>query len=305
LAVEEVLDTEELVIKPATPAIMATGLYAGQTLPDSGRPMLLLDCGGIASAAGLHFTRAAVAVDEADAAVSATLADSALLFIDLDGVRRIALLAAIDRVESVRADAVRFSAGQLRLSVGDSIIPLATVLPPEAAQSIIGRGELNILRMADGRTEIGYAIAEAVDIVSIDHDILSARGSGLIAGVTSIDGEQVEVLDIHALFALSVDPKPMAIEPPICLIAGAERGWMDIFLRPVLEASGYRVATSLASGERAAVILAMTDDVPSLPNDAPILKLRSDVAGGTDSIYRYDRQALLAALDARCATGGR
>eukprot|EP01035_Chromulina_nebulosa_P040945 gene40946-55339_t len=59
LAVDDVLDTEELVIKPAAPAVMAAGVYAGQTLPDSGLPMLLLDCAGIAAIAGLHFTRTA------------------------------------------------------------------------------------------------------------------------------------------------------------------------------------------------------------------------------------------------------
>ncbi len=44
-------------IKPAAPAVMATGVYAGQTLPDSGLPMLLLDCAGIATVAGLQFGR--------------------------------------------------------------------------------------------------------------------------------------------------------------------------------------------------------------------------------------------------------
>ncbi|WP_174296944.1 chemotaxis protein CheA, partial [Sphingomonas bacterium] len=42
LGVDAVFDTEELVVKPATPAVMSAGIYAGQTLPDSGLPMLLL-----------------------------------------------------------------------------------------------------------------------------------------------------------------------------------------------------------------------------------------------------------------------
>src|SRR3546814_5448350 len=43
LSVAAIHDHEELVIKPAAPLIMAPGLYAGTTLPDSGRPVLLLD----------------------------------------------------------------------------------------------------------------------------------------------------------------------------------------------------------------------------------------------------------------------
>ena len=51
LKVDGVLDHEELVVKPAAPALMASGVYAGTTLPDNSRPMLLLDVAGIAAAA--------------------------------------------------------------------------------------------------------------------------------------------------------------------------------------------------------------------------------------------------------------
>ncbi len=67
LGVDDVLDTEEVVVKPAAPAVMGSGLYAGQTLPDSGLPMLLLDSGGLAQAAGLRFQRDIIAADEATA----------------------------------------------------------------------------------------------------------------------------------------------------------------------------------------------------------------------------------------------
>ncbi|MBA3878418.1 MAG: chemotaxis protein CheA [Sphingobium sp.] len=305
LAVEEVLDTEELVIKPAPPAVMATGLYAGQTLPDSGRPMLLLDCAGIATAAGLQFGRAAVVEDPVADVAPVKVADSALLFVDLDGVRRVARLAAIDRVEPVQADAIRFSAGKLRLSVGDAIVPLVTVLADDAVHQIFDRPEVSVLRMADGRNEIGYVIAEAIDIVALDHEVMPADKPALVAGVTSIDGDQVEVLDMHWIFSACADPgKHMRAEPPLCLLAGAELGWMDAFLRPVLEASGYRVVTSPDPDQPVAAVLAMAEDHALPAAGAPVVRLRREVSGDGDSIYRYDRAALLEALSARCARAG-
>ena len=54
LAVEAVIDHEELVVRPGAPVIMADGLYAGTTLPDNGRPMLLLDPLGLANRARLN-----------------------------------------------------------------------------------------------------------------------------------------------------------------------------------------------------------------------------------------------------------
>ena len=56
LAVDTVLDNEELVIA-VSPAVMSTGLYAGQDAAGFGLLMLLLDCAGMAKAASLDFSR--------------------------------------------------------------------------------------------------------------------------------------------------------------------------------------------------------------------------------------------------------
>ncbi len=304
LAVDEVLDTEELVIKPAPPAVMATGVYAGQTLPDSGRPMLLLDCAGIAERAGLRFERVTANDEVAGGAMAVDSVATALLFVDLDGVRRAAPLAAIDRVEPALPDAVRLTAGELRLSVGDAIIPIATISGRRDA-ALIGQHEhISILRMADGDRDIGYVIAEALDIITVTEPVIPAKLSGPVAGVISVEGEQVEILDIHWLFASCSDGRASAtVEQPSCLFAGSDLDWMNIFLRPVLEAAGYRVVASLTPGEQPIAVLTMADEpVPPLVA-APVLRLRRGVSGGSESIYRYDRAALLEALDAQRMTG--
>jgi two-component system chemotaxis sensor kinase CheA len=81
LGVEAVHDHEELVVKPAAPALMASGVYAGTTLPDNSRPMLLLDVAGIAAAACVGMV--GEATDERPAeAVKARPTLPTLLFID-------------------------------------------------------------------------------------------------------------------------------------------------------------------------------------------------------------------------------
>ncbi|MGH6783878.1 MAG: chemotaxis protein CheA, partial [Sphingomicrobium sp.] len=52
LLVDRIHDHEELVVKPAAPAVMATGLYAGTTLADDGSPILLFDPAGLAEVGG-------------------------------------------------------------------------------------------------------------------------------------------------------------------------------------------------------------------------------------------------------------
>jgi two-component system chemotaxis sensor kinase CheA len=53
LAVDKIHDHEELVVKPAAPAVMATGLYAGTTIADDGSPILLFDPAGLAEVGGV------------------------------------------------------------------------------------------------------------------------------------------------------------------------------------------------------------------------------------------------------------
>lgn len=299
LAVDTVLDNEELVIKPGAPAVMSTGLYAGQTLPDSGTPMLLLDCAGIAAAARLDFSRAARVRDEEVAEEEAPGAP-ALLFEDLDGVRRAVPLGIVDRVEQVGADSVRFAAGRLRLAIDDRILPLAAAAPLD------GRERLSILRLKDGEGEVCYAIAEALDIVMLPDAVTPAAAPGPVLGVVLLDGEQVELLDAFWIFA-ELGQDLGADAPPLCLLAGDSDGWMAAFLRPVLEAAGYRVVRRLPDGERPAVILA-GDGPPDAISLAPVVRLRrSKAAPGQedDSIYRYDRTRLLSAIEARVSAGGR
>jgi two-component system, chemotaxis family, sensor kinase CheA len=57
LAVDRIHDHEELVVKPAAPQIMATGLYAGTTLADDGSPILLFDPAGLAEVGGVKLER--------------------------------------------------------------------------------------------------------------------------------------------------------------------------------------------------------------------------------------------------------
>ena len=53
MSVDRIHDHEELVVKPAAPAIMATGLYAETTLADDGSPILLFDPAGLADVGGV------------------------------------------------------------------------------------------------------------------------------------------------------------------------------------------------------------------------------------------------------------
>ncbi len=129
LAVDKIHDHEELVVKPAAPAVMATGIYAGTTLADDGSPILLFDPGGLAEVGGvkLEAQERAARVAAGPAVAESAPAAPVLLFRGLDGARRAIRLAVVDRIEEVPASAIKPAAGQLRVQLGEAILPLAGV----------------------------------------------------------------------------------------------------------------------------------------------------------------------------------
>ncbi|MBR0551899.1 chemotaxis protein CheA [Stakelama marina] len=297
LAVDSVIDNEELVIKPAAPSVMATGVYGGQTLPDTGMPMLVLDCAGVASTAGLRFGLGDMFADEeeeeAEAAASQGLA--ALMVADLDGAHRAVPLAVVDRIEKVGADAIRYSAGRLRIAIDGEILPVA------ALGDIGDRTEIALLRLHSGDSEVAYAVAEAMDIVTITEDVVPAPEYGPVAGAVLLNDEHIELIDANWMFDTHAECADAdQATAPTCLLASNRDGWMRTFVRPLLEQAGYRVVNTLKEGERAAIVLTEDDSPGSVTDGASVIRLRDSRTGSADgSVFRYDRKELLSAIAAR------
>jgi two-component system, chemotaxis family, sensor kinase CheA len=293
LLVDAVHDHEELVVKPAAPAVMAAGLYAGTTLADDGRPILLLDPSGMAKQAGIRFEeseldRAMLGRAEAEKAEAASRETTLLLFRMLDGGRRAVPVPVVERIEDVPVGAIAFSAGRLRVALGDRILPLAGCdAAPDAEK-------LRILRLTDGSAEIAYGFAEVIDIRALVLDLEPAAAPGEIAGVFLVDGAQIELIDPYWLFAAhGEDVAAPAGQAPLCALPEGDP-WIDNMLRPLIESLGYRIAPA---GTPADVVIALEGE--AVAAGAPVVRLRArpeaeGAAPGT--VYRYDRAALIGAL---------
>ncbi|HEY7006676.1 MAG TPA: chemotaxis protein CheA [Sphingomicrobium sp.] len=302
LSVDRIHDHEELVVKPAAPAVMATGLYAGTTLADDGSPILLFDPAGLAQVGGVkleHQERSARIAENPAASVSKST--SVLLFKALDGSRRALRLAVVDRIEEVPVAAIKEAAGQLRVQVGEAILPLAG-----ASGAELGDGKVRLFRLNDGAHEIGYAFAEVIDFATIDNDIIHAERPGEISGVSLVNGEPAELVDAHWLFANHVGAAARPNEQLVCRLP-SDDPWMQNMLRPIVEAAGYRVVGEEHEGDADLVIAAQGAEVPEESSSRTIwLRAEPDAAGKKDeSIYRYDRAGLLMALKTAGAGRGK
>jgi two-component system chemotaxis sensor kinase CheA len=295
LAVDAVDDHEELVIKPASPLVMAAGLYAGTTLADDGTPVLLLDPSGIAARAQVPVSRKdTVTAKAVEADKPEREGVAALLFRTREGTKRAISLAVVQRIEDVPEEAVQLSAGKLRVTLGEKIIPLV------GCGAGGGEGKLRILRLSDDHTELAYGFGEVIDLVTLGETFDAAGLPGEIAGVSLVDGEQVEVVDPYWLFAMHAAEAEAPGAKPVCAIPAGDP-WMHNILRPIVESAGYRVVTAgevaspdvlIASSEAPAGLAACT-------GAGEIIRIRTTpqlVSQHDTSIYRYDRAALLSAL---------
>ncbi|MGR4891160.1 chemotaxis protein CheA [Sphingopyxis sp. LARHCG72] len=301
LSVAAIHDHEELVIKPAAPMIMATGLYAGTTLPDNGRPVLLLDVQGMLAASAIDASEAGrshdrMAETEAEAAAARNAAQL-LLFRDTNARVRGVRLSVIERVEEVPASALFESAGRVQVQIGDDIFPVhAAALPG-------GEGTLKLLRLYDGQSVLCYPIAEVVDIVRLPDAVQPSAAPGLIAGVVLVGGEPVELIDPFWLMEQYAGGTSVpTLRQPLCRLADDHDGWGDNFLAPILRSAGYRVISADAPSDEAPdVLLCLTAEGGDCDDagGVPVIRLRTSIAAagpGDETVYRYDRQALLDAL---------
>lgn len=299
LDVEAVVDNEELVVKPGAPLIMATGLYAGTTLPDNGRPMLLLDASGLAAAIGAQEGLFGdIAADEVqNIAENIDRGASALLFEATDGIRRAIRLSVVDRMEDVEAEQVHFVGGRLCVSIGGTLYDVHGLDAPPAD------GLIKLLRISDGQDAKYLAVEDVIDIFTLPAVIDPAAEPALTEGVVHFEGAPVELINVFQYFEVGGIQTRKAEQRPVCFIEATEEdGWESRILQPLLTASGYLVSFDEADRDSAAVILASAGDDEAA--DSRTVRLRSTVhalAEQKASIYRYDRLALISAIEAKLA----
>lgn len=304
LGVQAVESHEELVIRPASPIVAASGAFAGMTLPDNGQPMLLLDATGIAQIARLPLREAdgwlRAAAPAAQAAPEPTM--QALMFRERDGACRLLPLAVVDRVEDIAAGQLAPCGAGTFARIEDRLIPALNAAPPVETS-------VQSLRLYAGDDQLCYLIEDVVDIVDVPLTLDAGLANGRLAGLVMVGDSQFEMLDPFTLFAEArahgAVTRPAG--PLRCLIADEEDVWMRTILAPLLVQAGHEVRFGpLDTADAADVILRSEGedegerDADAPAAGAPVITLRDEPFGDDGdpqgTVYRYDRARIFAAL---------
>ncbi|HWC36551.1 MAG TPA: chemotaxis protein CheA [Mycobacteriales bacterium] len=209
LVVDEVHDTQEIVVKPLDRLIKTLGLYAGATIMGDGRVALILDAVGIAQAASVIGERREQnrTDDDIDASV-ASEDNMMLIFTAADGRRLAVPLAHVARLEEVDPARLERTGERHVLQYRDQLLPVLRVgdLVAGVKDRDDVEGELPVVVFADGDRRVGLAVDEIVDVVT-DHVVPSKTSTKGLIGCGVIAGKVTDLLDVdlvlrHALTTL-------------------------------------------------------------------------------------------------------
>jgi two-component system chemotaxis sensor kinase CheA len=215
LVVDDISDTEEIVVKPLGSLLRHLDVYAGATIMGDGEVALILDTTALAEHSGVLAEDAAQrsTTDEPDQAKraddAAEDADRAqLLLMSLSDGRRLGLnLDMVDRLEDLQRSAIEQVGGYEVVQYRDGLLPLVRldrVYSADGADRFVDVGSpddrLQVVVCSHRDVLVGLVVSEILDIVDDELAVRSALGSGGRYGSVVVDGHVTEILDVgHAV----------------------------------------------------------------------------------------------------------
>jgi two-component system chemotaxis sensor kinase CheA len=202
LIVDEIRDTEEIVVKPLGKELKSISIFAGATIMGDGRVALILDVIGLAQRAGV-LGRAKSAASELALLTTNAQADGGpnaqalLLFAVGTSAQAMALpLALVDRLEEFPRKRLEQTGRGPVVQYRGEILPL---LEPFDCREALGDDSVPVIVFARGRKRVGLVVGRILDVV--EHSLVVDRESASqhVMGSAIIAGRVTELLDVESI----------------------------------------------------------------------------------------------------------
>lgn len=211
LVVDEINDTEEIVVKPLSKHLKSIAVYAGATIMGDGRVALILDVLGLAQCSRILTEGRGQMQEEAvaDAGERTTGKQKLVLFSGRAGARMAVPLEMLARLENIPGGQVERSGNQWVTQYRGHILPLIRVSHALEERRQLPRGDgvvtlptqaiLQVLVLENEQQTFGLVVNKILDIVE---STLEPQSPATRTGVlhSSVIAERVtELLDVPAL----------------------------------------------------------------------------------------------------------
>lgn len=212
LVVDEINDTEEIVVKPLGKLLKNTSAYAGSTIMGDGRVALILDVMGMAQRAGIVTEDMIEAHDEeAETTVKREGDTHKLMLLGIGQNRQAAIpLETVARLEEFPADSVEFAGDQEVVQYRGHILPLVRLANVLGAYDSYGgdgmvaeNKNLNVVVCSSDGSSVGLVVDEIRDIVNESVVVHPQDRHDGVIGAGVVQGKVAEMLDVSRLIASS------------------------------------------------------------------------------------------------------
>ncbi len=223
LIVDEITDTEEIVVKPLGKQLKGIRPYSGATIMGDGRVALILDVPGLAQRAKVVAEAHASAQDDirSEVATEAVRDEHALLLAENGLEGRVAIpLSMVARLEEFPRTVVEHAGSQEVMQYRGQIIPLvrlSQIVPATSdAELLASAGSIQVVVYSEGNRTVGLIVDRIVDIVE-EHAAVEPLAPRLgIVGSFVTQRHVTDLLDVPALVRAAV--------PGLLDAAGPEAG---------------------------------------------------------------------------------
>lgn len=204
LVVDQVHDTEEIVVKPLGKQLKDIQVFAGTTIMGDGRVALILDVPGVAKQAsiGTEHTTDHDLKDEDDASsdpVEAQNKQTLLLVRIGDGYRAAIPLALVNRLEEFKSTSIEEASGRKIVQYRGGLLPLVD-LPGYFGSTHDSQPELrHVVVYRDNNRSVGLVVDQILDIVEDHVNLQHCEGKDGVLGTAIIQKKVTDLLDIPSI----------------------------------------------------------------------------------------------------------
>ncbi len=194
LIVDQVFDTEEIVVKPVSPLLRHIPMFSGNTILGDGSVIMILDPNGLVRSIGAAANAGERKVDEVSSEQFERTGDrrSMLLVRVAQQDSPMAVpLGLVARIESVALTAIERSGNRLVTCYRDKLMPLIELCGP----STPGQTHAQVLVFTDHGRSMGLVVDDIVDVVEEELVIELAGGRPGVLGTALVGGQVTDVMD--------------------------------------------------------------------------------------------------------------
>jgi len=203
LVVDEINDTEEIVVKPLSKQLKSVSCFAGAPIMGDGHVALILDVLGLAQMTRVVSQLHEQSVTKATKTGEAAATRQSWLLFRLGNVGRLAMpLSLVSRLEEFNVSQVERSAGREVIQYRDQIMPLVRLSEALGYGTGAQDGELlQVIVYSSYGRNVGLVVDEILDIAEQSAEIRQIQQVETLKGAAVIQQRVTDLLDIPALLA--------------------------------------------------------------------------------------------------------